>query len=1378
MAPSAENTAASLVEARVMQLQQISKRRNDLLREMYQLIQKRDNLGSVIDMEDDFEEDGLQGFLERFDLQKFPETGHISNLLEDEVALHDTPPEYSPVGGPELQLAPEPVSEGVPHLVLDSPMSEPPASPPTETREEKEKPCDVETSQSEVPMEVDEAVPAPPAEQPAVSPPRADASHDISSPELSQEAKTAPQSPVPTQEEVHLTEGPGPVESSPTPERLPTPFGVAAVQETLLTHSPTTSAREPSTSRLSPPREERSPSHASRLAEDESSAVKVEPLDDEVMEVSETQTQIASSFPTQGVESWTPAASAPTQISKDRSEDQIMDILGPSQPRSSPAPVVTVAEDHNPAITYSIPLPAIEPSLTFSLPPGAEELIGFEESSEPPAPFGPDPPYELPPANLLPMEFSRRKMSKRKRDKEKGEIKEWQPMPLNKWAAVMKANPVHARLSRAPKALSTRDWSIGIKELRLLRVFERIEKLKEDNAWGFRQPRKQRGLGGLNKTHWDYLLDEMKWMRTDFREERRWKIALARMLALAVVEWHEAGSSEERVRQGIVVLWKRPPPEDTEMADAGEGDQADGPFTQDTDENGVESRETGTPMDGYASDDESEDEQDKDAIDSLEPASALEDALQQLEDQANVSNSQSDGVTLKPKIEEIEDLTALKGRGSAADRDENAMDIDRKKPSQPEMAKPADPATSTSAQGAPGSHPGLKSSSKNPILGMPGREGEVPHGKTKHKINQFAAVREHIVYSDVNKLFVDLDDLDLVKSMSELSTDEPPAASSTTITSHAPYDLAAIFPDLQPYAMLEVAPTPEYRKKSERKSDKDDPNRRAEDATYTKLVPVNKFMFVKPALIGTVKPATYFKDGHWTAIEPTPVFADVEVPPARPIDENLCSLFEGTGNKPNIPASHPMLMPAPPRDVRKRNADHHNEAVAWTPVEDGLLKQAVERYPYNWSLIAETFNSLRVTISTDKRTPWECLERWKEKFSAQARAEAAEEHSPAAASSSIASHMTTRKRTASQALASGSGSTHSATPNEPRKRRRHVAIHETLRKAAKRREAVQKSNAAPRQKASVVHDTHGQFTKLPQYTPAELSRMKADKEARDAHELFIRSRKNDELSRQHAIRESTRVGPNAQSQPPQMLPQGATPNGVPRTANGVSQAQIAQQMRAQPQVGISQSQQQRMAAHLANTRMSPPHISATQAANLRVLQAQMQAQAQAQPQVQAGQGQAQVPAPVSNASAALTAAAPALSAAHLSPSFAARATSSSPGVPQQSPPLPAASPVNANAVQRPPSVPGQPVQGVPVNPMLHMPNMSNMANVAAAQYYMQMQNLQHGLQGRVTPEQIQALLAQQMRQQQQQQQQQPQQYAHAHAHAQAQNPQNPNFPHQ
>jgi chromatin modification-related protein VID21 len=45
-------------------------------------------------------------------------------------------------------------------------------------------------------------------------------------------------------------------------------------------------------------------------------------------------------------------------------------------------------------------------------------------------------------------------------------------------------------------------------ELTVVKALERIEELK-DGKWSFRQPKKQRGVGGLTKTHGDYLLDEM-----------------------------------------------------------------------------------------------------------------------------------------------------------------------------------------------------------------------------------------------------------------------------------------------------------------------------------------------------------------------------------------------------------------------------------------------------------------------------------------------------------------------------------------------------------------------------------------------------------------------------------------------------------------------------------------------------------------------------------------------------------------------------------------------------------------------------------------------------------------------------------------------------
>jgi len=50
---------------------------------------------------------------------------------------------------------------------------------------------------------------------------------------------------------------------------------------------------------------------------------------------------------------------------------------------------------------------------------------------------------------------------------------------------------------------------VAMSELRLIRTIERIELLKNDGRWSFRQPKKQRGVGGLVKSHWDYLMDEV-----------------------------------------------------------------------------------------------------------------------------------------------------------------------------------------------------------------------------------------------------------------------------------------------------------------------------------------------------------------------------------------------------------------------------------------------------------------------------------------------------------------------------------------------------------------------------------------------------------------------------------------------------------------------------------------------------------------------------------------------------------------------------------------------------------------------------------------------------------------------------------------------------
>ena len=73
---------------------------------------------------------------------------------------------------------------------------------------------------------------------------------------------------------------------------------------------------------------------------------------------------------------------------------------------------------------------------------------------------------------------------------------------------------------------------------------------------------------------------------------------------------------------------------------------------------------------------------------------------------------------------------------------------------------------------------------------------------------------------------------------------------------------------------------------------------------------------------------------------------------------------------------------------------------------------------------------------------------------------------------------------------------------------------DAIRKAAKKRDQNQKANGesacwilichglislstAAQKKPAAVHDTHGQYAKMAKYSPAELSRIKADKEQKD-----------------------------------------------------------------------------------------------------------------------------------------------------------------------------------------------------------------------------------------------------------------------------------------
>lgn len=180
------------------------------------------------------------------------------------------------------------------------------------------------------------------------------------------------------------------------------------------------------------------------------------------------------------------------------------------------------------------------------------------------------------------------------------------------------------------------------------------------------------------------------------------------------------------------------------------------------------------------------------------------------------------------------------------------------------------------------------------------------------------------------------------------------------------------------------------------------------------------------------------------------------------IFDPLLDLFDG-GKPTLVIPDDDVILPGTPRDPARRAATD----ALWTYQDDLLLKQLVEKYPKNWGLVADLFNSSRGAISLEKRADWECKERYRSRWLGKDRGD--RDFTPMApstqdglSSSTSArppqSQITTRKRMASVSSTTANTTQIPGPTFEPRKRRRHVLIFETMRKCAKKREAAQKSS--------------------------------------------------------------------------------------------------------------------------------------------------------------------------------------------------------------------------------------------------------------------------------------------------------------------------------
>jgi chromatin modification-related protein VID21 len=375
-------------------------------------------------------------------------------------------------------------------------------------------------------------------------------------------------------------------------------------------------------------------------------------------------------------------------------------------------------------------------------------------------------------------------------------------------------------------------------------------------------------------------------MRTDFREERRWKLSVAYKLARAVVEWHNAGDRQTRKDRGIVVDWRRPVHDESRDIDDVEmiiehGQGADEEMQDDMDERPFS---TALISGDYGSDD-SDDEQElekQEVADALEPRAALEEAL----GYAERSESTHPENEIRPKEEDLDDSSMLRDMQHPA----ATMDV---LPKQDETSEILADNTTHSGEPTQPPHPGLKQTSDDPVLGADTSmetttERPISTPKQHLKPSVYPLLRSHIAHLDYDTLVLDFDDLHLHRTRD--------AASDNALhdTHPLPSDVLQVFPEL-PFVFIDP-PLAEQStshsvggKKSERR-DRDDPHRRSDPTTCNKMTAMGSFMRSRPTLLAALNPAVRWENDHWANFDDSPLIPDFDAPCKFP-DEPTSSAF-------------------------------------------------------------------------------------------------------------------------------------------------------------------------------------------------------------------------------------------------------------------------------------------------------------------------------------------------------------------------------------------------------------------------------------------------------------------------------------------------------
>jgi chromatin modification-related protein VID21 len=393
-------------------------------------------------------------------------------------------------------------------------------------------------------------------------------------------------------------------------------------------------------------------------------------------------------------------------------------------------------------------------------------------------------------------------------------------------------------------------------------------------------------------------------MQVDFREERRWKIAVAFELALCAQDWHAAESKDERIRLGICGSYSipdpvdyQPPPEDEQVLLIGEGVDSESGSETSEDEDMADGAEE-TPITGAQgeSDNDEEARDQRTVNDVLNPDVALANALEDAEKidaaQGTAESRDQEPPEMVMKIEELDNSNALqlpKDQDSEMQMNEDE-DPETRYREDSMKAEAMDPASA------------LRDASANPLFDSQSVAAvdtpEIPQKEmkslfsaedTKRLRSSFLSLPEETLFVSMDQL-LSMSDEELVKSVSENGNPWP-----------VEFDPSFVFPELQPFSMQDVVTSDivggpslssDGRRRNDKKIDRDDPSRRMEETTYNKLYPASKFMHMKPTLISALEPARKWRKGKWVDLDDSPVVSDVDAPlPLISADTTSCEFY-------------------------------------------------------------------------------------------------------------------------------------------------------------------------------------------------------------------------------------------------------------------------------------------------------------------------------------------------------------------------------------------------------------------------------------------------------------------------------------------------------